>query len=397
MGRVDVYTKIEYAKLIGELAEPKDGDSVVDMAVGTGNLLLGVIENVSDPKSLKLFGFDIDKKALEESKKRLSGLDYTVEEKDSLLFFKDKKDVFDISVLNPPWNVKTTKELLKEFSIKCEILYSDWIWMLVSSNIAKRKSVVIESQSVLSRIKGEVQLRKKIVEMNIIESVILLPNDAFENAKLDSAIIVFNKNKNNDKILFVDGRALNKNEIIEIVKNNKEVSGISKIAGLKEIRDNNFNLSPLIYINSSGSGIKIKDLFEIKTNGIKPEVFTEKKEGMIPWLTINDVKKYDGDFIKKSSYFIYEDEVMKKRVSAVPKNSLILAGRATIGKIAITNEYSAFDRGCVALIPKDKSIDPKAYLEKIRKAVLTAKSSMPGTIYKSLAKRYIENLSIDVS
>ena len=397
MGRVDVYTKIEYAKLIGELAEPKDGDSVVDMAVGTGNLLLGVIENVSDPKSLKLFGFDIDKKALEESKKRLSGLDYTVEEKDSLLFFKDKKDVFDISVLNPPWNVKTTKELLKEFSIKCEILYSDWIWMLVSSNIAKRKSVVIESQSVLSRIKGEVQLRKKIVEMNIIESVILLPNDAFENAKLDSAIIVFNKNKNNDKILFVDGRVLNKNEIIEIVKNNKEVSGISKIAGLKEIRDNNFNLSPLIYINSSGSGIKIKDLFEIKTNGIKPEVFTEKKEGMIPWLTINDVKKYDGDFIKKSSYFIYEDEVMKKRVSAVPKNSLILAGRATIGKIAITNEYSAFDRGCVALIPKDKSIDPKAYLEKIRKAVLTAKSSMPGTIYKSLAKRYIENLSIDVS
>jgi type I restriction-modification system DNA methylase subunit len=395
MGRVDVYTKIEYADLIGKLAEPKNGDSVVDMAVGTGNLLLGIVKNVQNPKTLKLFGFDIDKKVLDESKKALSEFNYTVELKDSFEFFKDKKDAFDISVLNPPWNVRATKEMLKDFSIKERVLYNDWLWMLISSNIARKKSVVIESQSVLSRVKGEIKLRQKIVEMNIIEAVIILPNDAFENAKLDSAIIVFDKNKKDDNVLFVDGRKIEKNKIFEIVKNKEEIAGISKVVNLDEIKKNKSNLNPLIYLNSQNTGTKIKDLFEIKTNGIKPIVFTQRKNNSIPWLTIKDIKKYDGKEIENCRYFVSIDEIRKKHIRAVPKGSLIIAGRATIGNIAIAKEYSAFDRGCIALIPKNKNIKPKVYIETIKQAINNNKNSMPGTTYKSLAKKYIEDLSID--
>ena len=395
MGRVDVYTKVEVAELMAKLAGIKNGDSVIDMSVGSGNLLLGVIKTTNNPKSLRLFGFDIDKNSLVKSNLNLKKFNYISILQNSLDLFKDKQNLYDVSILNPPWNLPIG-QYSKILQVKGKILYQDWIWMFVSSNIAKRKSVVIESQSVLSRIKGEFQLRKKIIEMNIIEAIINLSNNAFENAKLDSAIIIFNKNKINDKILFVDGSNLDKNEILKIVKNQKEIPKISRSVNLDEIAKNNFNLNPIIYVLSEDkSKYKIKDVFDIITNGIKPKIFVKQNKNRIPWITINDIKNYDGEFIEKTSFFIDKNEVIKKHVSGVPKNSLILTGRATIGKIAITKEFSSFDRGCIALVPKNKNIDVKKYINNIRKTIIISKMSMPGTIYKSLAKKYIENLSID--
>lgn len=395
MGRVDVYTKVEVAELMAKLAEIKDDDSVIDMAVGSGNLLLGVVRASKNPKTLKLFGFDLDKTAIDKSASLLKDFNYVDQLQDSLNLLKDKTNLYDISILNPPWNLPIG-QYSKFLSVKGKILYQDWIWMLISSNVAKRKSVVIESQSVLSRIKGEFQIRKKIVDMDIIESVVILPNDAFENAKLDSAIIVFNKEKKDDKILLVDGTNISKEEIVDVVLHKKEINRLSVIVSNKEINENNYNLNPKIYLfkQKIKGSTKIKDVFKILTNGIKPKTFSELGTGRIPWITINDVKRYDGDIIKKSSLFIYEDEVTKKHVSGVPRNSLILTGRATIGKIAITNKFSSFDRGCIALIPKNENLNVEEYMEPIRKAVLELRSSMPGTIYKSLAKKYIENLPI---
>ncbi len=395
MGRVDVYTKVEIADLMAKLAEIKDGDSVVDMSVGSGNLLLGVTHTLKNPKTLKLFGFDIDKTAIIKSSLILKDFNYISKLQDSLDLLKDKTNLYDISILNPPWNLPIGK-YSKILKVKGKVLYQDWIWMFVSSNIAKRKSVVIESQSVLSRIKGEFQLRKKISDMNIIESVVLLPNNSFESAKLDSAIIVFNKLKKDDKVLFVDGTEISKGEIADIVLNKTEIRGVSVIVGNGEISKNNYNLNPIIYLHKldETNTIKIKDVFNILTNGIKPETFNDPDKNRIPWITINDVKKYDGDIIKKSSLFIYEDDIIKKKVRGVPKNSLILTGRASIGKIAIIDNFSSFDRGCIALVPKENNLDLKKYIEPIRRSVLLLKATMPGTTYKSLAKRYIENLPI---
>ena len=395
MGRVDVYTKVEIADLMAKLAEIKDGDSVVDMSVGSGNLLLGVTHASKNPKTLKLFGFDIDKTAIIKSSLILKDFNYISKLQDSLDLLKDKTNLYDISILNPPWNLPIGK-YSKILKVKGKVLYQDWIWMFVSVNIAKRKSVVIESQSVLSRIKGEFQLRKKISDMNIIESVVLLPNNSFESAKLDSAIIVFNKLKKDDKVLFVDGTEISKGEIADIVLNKTEIRGVSIIVGNGEISKNNYNLNPIIYLHNfdGTNAIKIKDVFRILTNGIKPETFNAPDKNRIPWITINDVKKYDGDIIKKSSLFIYEDDIIKKKVRGVPKNSLILTGRASIGKIAIIDNFSSFDRGCIALVPKENNLDLKKYIEPIRRSVLLLKATMPGTTYKSLAKRYIENLPI---
>ena len=366
------------------------------MAVGSGDLLLGATHMVKNPKTLKLFGFDIEKSAIAKSASVLKGFNYVARLQDSLNLLKDKTNLYDISILNPPWNL-SIGQYFKIFPAKGKILYQDWIWMLVASNIAKRKSVVIESQSVLSRIKGEFQLRKKIIELNIIESIIILPNDSFENAKLYSVIIIFNKNKKDDKVLFVDGTKINKTEIIDIVLNKKEIKNISTLAAIKQIKENNYNINPHVYLFMQNSGERIKDVFNIFTNGKKPKTYDKGGRGRLPWIRITDVKNYDGTFIKKPLCFIKKDEVICKRVRAAPKNSLILTGRASIGKIAITNEKSSFDRGCIALVPKNKNLDIKKYIEPIRKAAIVSKTSMPGTIYKSLAKKYIENLFINVS
>jgi type I restriction enzyme M protein len=144
-----------------------------------------------------------------------------------------------------------------------------------------RKVAVVIDQGSLFRGGREREIRRKIVEADLVEAVILLPEKLFYNTGAPGVIIVFNKSKPEErkgKVIFINAsneykphpevRKLNilgEDNIEKIVKAYREyieIPRFSKIATIEEIRKNDYNLNVTLYVTPLGEIERIDILKE---------------------------------------------------------------------------------------------------------------------------------------
>jgi type I restriction enzyme M protein len=190
---------------------------------------------------------------------------------------------FDIVVSNPMWNQdfpQTTYEndTYGRFTFGYPPSSSaDWGWvqhMYSSLKDKGRLAVVLDTGSV-SRGSGssgsnrERDIRKRFVDSDLVEAVILLPENLFYNTSAPGIIMVINKNKAperssqvlliNASKLFEKGRPKNflPDSTIELVSGIyhdwREQEGISKIVSTEDVAKNDYNLSPSRYVAQNGN------------------------------------------------------------------------------------------------------------------------------------------------
>ena len=188
---------------------------------------------------------------------------------------------FDVVVANPMWNQRFSESLYEEdkygrFSFGYPPGSSaDWGWvqhMYASLREKGRMAVVLDTGAV-SRGSGaegrnrERDIRKAIVEADLIEAIILLPDNLFYNTTAPGIILLINKDKpenRRSKILLIDisqlyekGKPKNYlpestlRKVYELYKDWKEEEGISKIISIEEARLNDYNLSPSRYVSKN--------------------------------------------------------------------------------------------------------------------------------------------------
>jgi type I restriction enzyme M protein len=142
--------------------------------------------------------------------------------------------------------------------------------MFSSLNNDGRMAIVLDTGAV-SRGSGntgsnrERDIRKEFVEHDLIESVILLPENLFYNTPAPGIIMVLNKNKiKKDQVLLINASKIFKKgrpknflpdetikEISDIYLNWKEKESISKVVKKEEITKNDYNLSPSRYVSQN--------------------------------------------------------------------------------------------------------------------------------------------------
>jgi type I restriction enzyme M protein len=143
--------------------------------------------------------------------------------------------------------------------------------MFASLNDKGRMAVVLDTGAV-SRGSGntgrnrERDIRKYFVEHDLVEAVILLPENLFYNTTAPGIILVINRKKRhkggillvNASKLFQKGRPKNFlpdtiiAQVAEIYHDWKAVDGISAIITGAEVAKNDFNLSPSRYVAQNG-------------------------------------------------------------------------------------------------------------------------------------------------
>ena len=138
----------------------------------------------------------------------------------------------------------------------------------------KGKMAVVLDTGAVSRGSGnagsnrERDIRKQFVENDLVEAVLLLPENLFYNTTAPGIIIVINKAKKKErkgKILLINASKLFKkgrpknylpDESIEQIAgsylNWKEEEGVSKIITKEEAARNDYNLSPSRYVAQNG-------------------------------------------------------------------------------------------------------------------------------------------------
>jgi type I restriction enzyme M protein len=283
----EFFTPTEVGFLMGHILRPKPGDTCHDYACGSGGLLikLQLVARELDPTSrvpLKLSGQELqaDTYAIAQMNAIIHDMEVELARGDTMINPKfreasGKIRQHDIVVANPMWNQPFAPDLFANdpfdrFRTSGGITTGkgDWAWLqhtLACMDSNGRAAVVLDTGAV-TRGSGsknedkERNIRKWFVDQDLIDGVILLPENLFYNTTAAGVIVVLNKRKpaaRKDKIVllnaskrFKKGRPKNYlpeediRPLAAMFLKGEPVEGELAIITRKQAEETDYNLSP---------------------------------------------------------------------------------------------------------------------------------------------------------
>ena len=274
----EFYTPSEVSTLLAKLVEPKDGERICDPTCGSGSLLLKAAKEVGS-KNVSLYGQEVNGStwALARMNMFLHEMDNArIEWGDTLnnpqLREEDSLMKFDVVVANPPFSLdkwgaeEATADRYNRFHRgvppKSKGDYAFITHMIETLNEHGRAGVVLP-HGVLFRGSSEGKIRKQLIEENLLKAVIGLPSNLFFGTGIPATILIFDKNKTTDEVLFIDasneyesGKNQNKlseeniTKIFDTFQSWKTEDKYSYVAKKEEILENDYNLNIPRYVDT---------------------------------------------------------------------------------------------------------------------------------------------------
>ena len=141
--------------------------------------------------------------------------------------------------------------------------YAFILHMIETMKPGTGRMAVVVPHGVLFRGAAEGRIRQKLIEENLLDVVIGLPEKLFYGTGIPAAVLVFRKNKADDKVLFIDAsrdfeagknqnllREADLQRILDTVATRQSVDKYAYLATPAEIAENDFNLNIPRYVDT---------------------------------------------------------------------------------------------------------------------------------------------------
>ena len=309
------------------LDKPKN---IYDPTCGTGALLL---EYLKQNSNVEVYGQEISPSSYNLCKMNMilhNVKEYNLTLGDTLAkpisIYENK---FDIILSNPPFRTKWDSSSISNEDKRFNGLSTlppndkaDYAFILHSLYTLNENGVaaIVVSPGILNRGHEEKLIREYLVKKNLIDTIILLPNNLFYGTSINVCIMTLRKKKEDNNILFVDATSEfiknnkrnelsnnNIDNILTLVKERKTFNGKSYLASANEIINNSYNLAITSYV---------------KTNRVLPLVSSEEIAESLESITaqkqelLNELHNHtkDIDFFIKNS--------LKSNNKVIPLNNI---------------------------------------------------------------------------
>jgi type I restriction enzyme M protein len=285
----EFFTPQPVALLLARLAKPQPNSRICDPACGSGGLLLlaGAEIEKQGSKDYALYGQESNMGTYNLARMNmfLHGKDSArIEQGDTLNNPKLKQDdsliKFDLVVANPPFSLKdwmgesSENDRFNRFwrglPPKSKGDYAFVTHMVETCKPQEGRVAVVVPHGVLFRGAAEGQIRKHLIEENLVDTVIGLPSNLFSTAAIPVAILILDrsrekggKNEGRTDTFFVEaskefkaGKAQNTmtddhlQKIIDAVDKREDVDKFCRSVELAEIEENDFNLNITRYVDT---------------------------------------------------------------------------------------------------------------------------------------------------
>jgi len=304
----EFYTPHKVSELVAKLASPKSGDRICDPACRSGGLLIEAAREVGNG-NYALFGMEVN-----GSTWALARMNMFLHKADSAriewcntltspgLVENDRLMKFNIVVANPPFSLKKWgaenagsdrfNRFWRGVPPKSK---GDWAFISHMVEAAQEKEgrvSVVVPHGVLFRGAAEGRIRQKMIEENLLDTVVGLPGNLFPTTSIPVAILVFDRsrekggaNQRRKDVLFVDAsreylpgknqNALSNahiNKILATVKSREGVDKYAHVSTFDEIKENDFNLNIPRYVDT------FEEEEEIDIDAVQQEIDALEKE-----------------------------------------------------------------------------------------------------------------------
>lgn len=294
----EFYTPPEVSDLIAELLDPQIGDSICDPACGSGSLLMKCgrkVQQNHQSKNYELYGQEAIGSTWSLAKMNMflhSEDNHRIEWGDTIRNPKltDKQGKllkFDIVTANPPFSLdkwgyeEAGQDRFQRFSRglppKTKGDYAFISHMIETLKDDTGRMGVVVPHGVLFRGAAEGKIRQKLIEENLLDAVIGLPEKLFYGTGIPAAILIFRKDKTDDSVLFIDAsqefkagknqNTLMSENIAKIHRTYQARQAVEKyayLANFAELKENDFNLNIPRYVDTFEAEEKI-DLQTVRT------------------------------------------------------------------------------------------------------------------------------------
>ena len=290
----EFFTPTEVGRLMAHIMRPRPGETCHDYACGSAGLLikLQLVARDTDPTSrvpLRLYGQELqaDSYAVAHMNAIIHDMEVQIERGDTMINpkFRDAAGRItghDIVVANPMWNQDFNRDIFENdpfdrFRAAGGVTTGkgDWAWLqhtLACLNERGRAAVVLDTGAV-TRGSGarhedrERNIRKWFVERDLIDGVILLPDNLFYNTSAAGVIVVLSKRKpeaRKGKITLVNasrrvGKGRPKNfipendisAIADLFLQGEPVEGEVTVITREQAAEADYNLSPSRWVGQA--------------------------------------------------------------------------------------------------------------------------------------------------
>jgi type I restriction enzyme M protein len=285
----EFYTPRSVVRLMVDIVDPQEGETVYDPACGTGGMLLAAVEHVhargGDPRTFfgKIFGQEknLTTASMARMNLFLHGLeDFVIERGDTLRnpVFADASSgglgTFDVVIANPPFSLEAWGRELWEsdpwgraFAGLPTDSNADMAWvqhMVASMAPGTGRMAVVLPQGALFRSGVEGQIRQHLLKADLVEAVIGLAPNLFYGTGLAACVLVLRRHKapaRQGKVIVIDasslfrrGRAQNvlepehASQIHGWVSAFADVEDRARVVGLEEIEQEGWTLNISRYV-----------------------------------------------------------------------------------------------------------------------------------------------------
>ena len=313
----EFYTPQQISSILSEIVtldsqEPKTGkkqklDKVLDMACGSGSLLLNVRKRIKESGGSvgKIYGQE--KNITTYNLARMNMLLHGMKDTEFEIFHGDtlenswsllnemnpsKKTEFDAIVANPPFSLRwePNDTLAEDFRFKSYGLApksaADFAFLLHGFHFLGKEGTmaIILPHGVLFRGGAEERIRTKLLKDNHIDTVIGLPSNLFYSTGIPVSILVLKKCKKHDDVLFInasehykpgkrqntlrEGENGEPNDIRKIVETYQyrpdHIEKYARRVSMDEIEKNGYNLNISRYVSTSEDEVQI-DLKDVNS------------------------------------------------------------------------------------------------------------------------------------
>lgn len=292
----EFYTNRTVVELMAEILQPQPDESIYDPTCGSGGMLVKCLDYLRNKgkewRGVKVFGQEINglTSSIARMNLYLNGVeDFSISCGDTLEqpAFTDGSRLrkFDIVLANPPYSIKEWNRTAfmsdkwgRNFLGTPPQGRADYAFIqhiLASMDENSGRCAVLLPHGILFR-KEERDIRKKLIENDLIEAVIGLGPNLFFNAPMEACVLVCRSNKNRElknKIIFI-------NAIKEVTRKNAEsyledshikhivdayfggidVERFCKISDVEEISNNDYSLSIPLYVYALESDLNNEGL-----------------------------------------------------------------------------------------------------------------------------------------
>lgn len=281
----EFYTNRTVVHLMTQLAGLKSGESVYDPTCGSGGLLLNAILELRNKgqewRNVKVYGQEVN--LITSGIARMNMFLHDIEEfeiargntlEEPALLEGNRLKTFDVVLANPPYSIKQWNQARFAADPYGRNRYgtppqgnADYAFLqhIIASLNEDGRAAILFPHGILFR-DAEAEMRRKILEDDLVEGVIGLGPNLFYNSPMEACVLVINRNKPEDKrgkVLLVDGKhevtrqqaysflsPENEAKLLGAWREPEQHPEMARVVSLEEIAAKKFNLNIALYVQA---------------------------------------------------------------------------------------------------------------------------------------------------